>query len=179
MGLFTTNPVLDMLKQDHTKVKQLFEQFEDAKDSRSRERIIQETLLELDVHAKLEETLIYPAIREKIDADKGMDEALEEHHVAHVLINELRRLRPGDDRYGAKFTVLGESIKHHVREEEGTMFPEAEKADIDWEDLSERVTKRKEDLKTQKNNGARRSGKQSARQRKTHKSRGRQLKKAA
>ena len=90
MGLFSSsNPVFDMLKADHKKVKSLFEQFEKAKDSRSKARIVQETLLELDVHAKLEEALIYPSIRRKIDATDIMDEALEEHHVAHVLINEL------------------------------------------------------------------------------------------
>lgn len=179
MGLFTTNPVLDMLKQDHTKVKELFEQFKEAKDSRSRERIIQETLLELDVHAKLEETLIYPAIREKVDADQVMDEALEEHHVAHFLIKELRRMRPSDDHYEAKFTVLGESIKHHVKEEEGTMFPEAEKADIDWEDLNQEVMKRKEALKAKKNDGEGRPRSQKQAQRGRPKSRVRQLKKAA
>ena len=53
MGLFTTNPVFDMLKSDHRKVEKLFEEFESAKDSRSRGRIVEETLRELSVHAKL------------------------------------------------------------------------------------------------------------------------------
>jgi hemerythrin superfamily protein len=147
MGLFgPSNPVFDMLKQDHAKVKKLFEAFEEAKDSRTKERIIRDTLLELDVHTKLEETLIYPAIREKIDADKIMDEALEEHHVAHTLINELKRGVGKNGRYEAKFKVLGESIKHHVKEEEGTMFPEAEKADVDWKTLEQKARARKETL---------------------------------
>jgi len=115
MGLFTTNPVFDMLKKDHKKVQELFDQFEAAEDSRSKVRIVQDTLRELEVHATLEETLIYPAIRERIEEEEVMDEALEEHHVAHVLINELKRMKPSDTRYQAKFTVLGESIKHHVK----------------------------------------------------------------
>ena len=146
MALFTTNPVFDMLKKDHRKVQELFEEFEGAEDSRSKTRIIQETLRELEIHAKLEETLIYPAIRKEIEEEDVMDEALEEHHVAHVLINELKRMKPSDARYEAKFTVLGESIKHHVKEEEGTMFPEAEKADINWDELAEDAMKRKETL---------------------------------
>jgi hemerythrin superfamily protein len=146
MGLFTTNPVFDMLKKDHRKVEELFDQFESADDSRSRARIVEETLRELTIHAKLEESLIYPAIREKLDDDDLMDEALEEHHVAHVLINELNRMTPGDERYDAKFTVLGENIKHHVKEEEGTMFPQAEKAELDWEELSRKAMERKEAL---------------------------------
>jgi hemerythrin superfamily protein len=148
MAVFgSTNPVFDMLKQDHAKVKQLFEEFEKTEDSRTKERIIRDTLLELEVHAKLEEMLIYPAIREEIDAEDIMDEALEEHHVAHTLINELKRRTGSKGRYEAKFKVLGESIKHHVKEEEGTMFPEAEKADIDWEALAQEAMERKEALK--------------------------------
>jgi hemerythrin superfamily protein len=150
MGLFTTNPVFDMLKKDHRKVEELFDQFESADDSRSRARIVEETLRELTIHAKLEESLIYPAIREKLDDDDLMDEALEEHHVAHVLINELNRMTPGDERYDAKFTVLGENIKHHVKEEEGTMFPQAEKAELDWEELSRKAMERKEALMARK-----------------------------
>jgi hemerythrin-like domain-containing protein len=140
MGLLgNTNPVFEMLKQDHAKVKQLFQDFEQAKDSRGKQRIIQETLFELEVHAKLEETLIYPAIRKEIEAIEIMDEALEEHHVAHTLINELKRRTGSSGRYEAKFKVLGESIKHHVKEEESTMFSLAEEdADLDWEALAQK-----------------------------------------
>ena len=147
MGIFgASNPVFDMLQQDHSKVKKLFEEFEAAKDTRVKKRIIQTTLLELDVHAKLEEALIYPAIRRKIDADEIMDEALEEHHVAHTLLNELKRGRGMNGRYEAKFKVLGESIKHHVKEEESTMFPEAEKADLDWDALAQKAMAKKRAL---------------------------------
>jgi hemerythrin superfamily protein len=147
MGLFgSSNPVFDMLKKDHEKVQQLFEDFYEANDSRMKERIIRDTLLELEAHAKLEEMLIYPAIREKIDNEEVMDEALEEHHVAHTLINELKRRSGSHGRYQAKFKVLGESIKHHVKEEEGTMFPEAEKADLDWEALAQEAMERKQTL---------------------------------
>ena len=104
----------------------------------------------LEDHATLEEQLIYPAIREEIDAEDIMDEALEEHHVAHTLINELKRMSPSEDRYDAKFTVLGENIKHHVKEEENSMFPEAEKADLNWEELAQQAMERKEVLKARK-----------------------------
>jgi hemerythrin superfamily protein len=147
MGLFTSsNPVLSMLKADHEKVNALFAEFKEAKDARTKDRIVRETLRELEVHAKLEETLIYPAIRREIDADDTMDEALEEHHLAHTLINELKRMTPGDERFAAKFTVLGESIKHHVQQEEGQMFPQAEEADLPWDDLQQQAMKRKEAL---------------------------------
>jgi len=111
MGIFTTNPVLDMLKNDHKKVQELFEQFKAADDSRSKSRLVVEAIRELEIHSKLEETLIYPAIREKIDQDDVMDEALEEHHVAHVLIKELKRIR---ERFTIRSQVHGSRRKYQT-----------------------------------------------------------------
>lgn len=140
-----TNPVIAMLKEDHKKVKGLFEEYEDA-NPRKQQEIAETVIHELDVHAALEEELIYPAIREEIDEDDLMNEANEEHHLVHVLIAELKKLDPSDEIFKAKFTVLGELVKHHVKEEEGEMFPKAQKADIDWEELGAEVTERKEQL---------------------------------
>ena len=140
-----TNPVLAMLKDDHKKVKGLFEEYKDA-NSRKQQEIADTVVHELEVHAALEEELIYPAIREQIDEDELMNEATEEHHLVHVLIGELKKLDATDEIFTAKFTVLGELIKHHVKEEEGEMFPKAQKADLDWEALHAEVHERKEQL---------------------------------
>lgn len=179
MGLWgSSNPVFDMLKKDHSKVKQLFDDFGKAEDSRMKERIMRDTLLELEVHAKLEETLIYPAIRKKIDAEDIMDEALEEHHVAHTLINELkRRTGSSNGRQEAKFKVLGESIKHHVKEEEGTLFPEAEKGDIDWEALAKKAIEQKQALMAK--NGSVRTGRGTRQTNVRRQKKGQHLRKAA
>jgi hemerythrin superfamily protein len=138
--------VVGMLKADHRKVEGLFKEFEQAKDRRTKIRIIQHALQELEVHAALEEELIYPAIRAKIDDEEIMDEAVEEHHVAHVLIDELKAMQSSDDRYDAKFKVLAESIKHHVKEEESQVLPKAEELEIDSPEFQERVSERKEAL---------------------------------
>jgi hemerythrin superfamily protein len=140
-----TNPVLAMLKDDHKKVKGLFEEYKDA-TARKQQEIADTLVHELEVHAALEEELIYPAIREQIDEDALMNEATEEHHLVHVLIGELKKLDASDASFTAKFTVLGELIKHHVKEEEGEMFPKAQKADLDWEALNVEVHERKEQL---------------------------------
>ena len=140
-----SNPVLTMLKADHKKVKALFAEFEDA-TARKREDLAQTAIQELEVHAELEEGLIYPAIRAGIEDDEVMNEAAEEHHLVHVLIAELKELDPNDETFKAKFTVLSELVKHHVKEEEGEMFPKAEKAKIDWEALKAEVMERKEQL---------------------------------
>jgi len=64
----------------------------------------------------------------------------------NVLIAELKKLDRTEETFKAKFTVLGELVKHHVKEEEGEMFPNAQKAEIDWETLSAEVEERKEQL---------------------------------
>ena len=142
--------VTDMLRKDHKKVKGLFEEFEQAEDATTKQRIVETALTELEVHSKLEEELIYPAIRAEVDDDDLMDEALEEHHVVHGLLGELKKMKPSDERYDAKFTVLAENVRHHIKEEESEMFPKAEDCEIDWEALCSQVMKRKEQLTAKK-----------------------------
>ncbi|HVG02196.1 MAG TPA: hemerythrin domain-containing protein, partial [Nitrospira sp.] len=137
--------VVQMLKEDHKKVKELFEEFESA-EGRERGEIARTAIQELEIHADLEETLIYPAIRKELEEDDMMNEAVEEHHLVHVLLKELKKLKPNDGKFQAKFMVLGELVKHHVEEEENEMLPQAEESELDWEALESRVMKRKEAL---------------------------------
>ena len=120
-----SNPVLTMLKADHKKVKALFAQYEEA-TPRKQHTIAHTVIEELEIHAELEEELIYPAVRKGTKDDKLMNEATEEHHLVHVLIAELKELDPRDATFIAKFTVLGELVKHHVKEEVGR-FPRPRK----------------------------------------------------
>src|SRR5436189_5884142 len=76
---------ISLLKEDHEKVKDLFEKFEAADDSSEKQNIIAETIEELKVHATIEEEIFYPAIREEV-GDDLMNEAEVEHHVARMLI---------------------------------------------------------------------------------------------
>ena len=135
--------VIEMLKEDHEKVKGLFEDFESA-EGREQADIAATAIMELEVHADLEEKLIYPAIREHIDEDEMMNEAVEEHHLVHVLIKELKKLKPKDEVFQAKFKVLGELVKHHIEEEEGEMLPKAQESEIDWEKPETAGMKRRE-----------------------------------
>ena len=149
--------VIEMLKEDHEKVKGLFEDFESA-EGREQADIAATAIMELEVHADLEEKLIYPAIRKHIDEDEMMNEAVEEHHLVHVLIKELKKLKPKDEVFQAKFKVLGELVKHHIEEEEGEMLPKAQESDIDWEKLETAVMKRRETM-TSKLSGQKKTSK--------------------
>jgi hemerythrin superfamily protein len=135
-----------MLTADHKRVKTLFSEFDKLKEEGSDEEksaIVEQICNELKIHAEIEEEIFYPAVREAIDDSDLMDEAIVEHAGAKELIAQLEEASPEDDLYDAKVTVLGEQIDHHVKEEEGDMFPKARKAKVDTEALGARMLKRR------------------------------------
>jgi hemerythrin-like domain-containing protein len=143
---------LDILAEDHQKVLKMFEQFRKMKkkanaDEEEMQVLVETACAELTIHSQVEEELFYPAVRDAIDADDLLDEAEVEHASAKQLITELAAMQPGDDLYDAKFTVLGEYVKHHVDEEEHEIFPKAKKAKIDLEALGDDLRTRKQELR--------------------------------
>jgi hemerythrin superfamily protein len=62
---------IEMLKDDHEKVKALFEQYEAAgqRAHQKKKSIAEEVFAELAVHTTLEEELFYPAMKRKADQD--------------------------------------------------------------------------------------------------------------
>ena len=140
---------IDLLKEDHNKVKRAFKEFEkmDRSDTETCRQLIRTVCEDLRVHTTLEEELFYPAVREAIEDEDIMNEAAVEHETAKMLIEQLENMEPDDPNYFATFTVLGEYVMHHVKEEEGEMFPQAKKAkDLDLEALGEQIKARKEEL---------------------------------
>jgi hemerythrin superfamily protein len=86
-------------------------------------------ITELSIHASIEEQVFYPATRvARGETEDMVLEALEEHHLAKVMLAELEKMAPEDERFTPKGHVLIESIRHHVKEEEGEMFPNVRKA---------------------------------------------------
>jgi hemerythrin-like domain-containing protein len=151
---------IEMLREDHHKVKNLFEEFKHAEEKQAKEQIVENTLRELEVHAALEEEIFYPAAEKQVDEKESMDEAREEHHVVKLLIGELGKMTAGDERYDAKYTVLAESVKHHIEEEESELFPKLE-GKLDAEELGAEMETRKQELQQQPHKRARTSGSRS------------------
>lgn len=134
-----------ILKTDHDTVKALFDEFEKAEKRGRKTKIIEQALTELKLHAVLEEEIFYPTVRAHVGRDI-MNEADEEHHVAKLLIAELDTIGGENDHRDAKFTVLAESVRHHIREEETEMLPKAKELTIDFEVLGQRMLARKKEL---------------------------------
>ena len=155
---------IEMLREDHRKVKQLFDEFEHAEESQAKEQIVENTVRELEVHAALEEEIFIPPPRSKSMRRESIDEAREEHHVVKLIIGELKKMRADDERYDAKYKVLSESVKHHIEEEESELFPKLE-GELDAEGLGTRMETRKQELQRQPR---KRSGVRSVKSRKSH-----------
>ena len=102
-----------MLREDHQKVRQLFDQFHKTTNAHEKRDIVTAALASLEVLAKLKEELIYPAWREHVNEQNLMDEALKEHQIVYVLIKELKNMDPEDKRLDTRKT--GKSFKQSPR----------------------------------------------------------------
>ena len=116
-----------LLEADHRRLEALFAQgaATTTRAVKRRARILAALAAELNVHELIEEKVLYPALRPFSEARDVVLEGGEEHHVADLLLRELKAVAPGDERWAAKLKVLQESIEHHIQEEERLMFPTA------------------------------------------------------
>ncbi len=123
---------ITLLKDDHKTVEKLFKRFEKLGpdgDEVQKRSLVDDMIHELSVHAHIEEQIFYPAVRESVpDEEDTVLEGLEEHHIVKWTLSELDGMSPSEERFDAKVTVLIESVRHHVEEEEGEMFPGVRKA---------------------------------------------------
>ncbi|SFJ55684.1 hemerythrin domain-containing protein [Caulobacter sp. UNC279MFTsu5.1] len=138
---------ITLLKKDHREVEGWFDEYEQLEEGAEKLALFNKIALALKVHTRIEEEIFYPEERGEIEDDL-LDEAYVEHDGAKKLIAEIEAMQPGDDYYDAKVKVLGEYIKHHVKEEEqpGGIFAQAKKGDEDLEAMGQRLKARKEEL---------------------------------
>jgi hemerythrin-like domain-containing protein len=116
-----------LLKEDHQKVNGIFQQLEPTTEraEKTRTELFAKLSEELDVHARVEETIFYPAIKQAAETREIVLEGFEEHHVVKLLLKELEAVPVDTEQWTAKLKVLQENVEHHVEEEEGEMFQKA------------------------------------------------------
>ena len=137
---------VELLKEDHEKVQDLFKKFEKAKDESEKEDIADQVDLELRVHSMIEEEILYPALRD-IDSET-VAESFEEHGVVEQLLNELATMELGEEQFEAKFKVMQENVEHHIEEEEKEMFPKCSKIE-NYDEIGLQLVQRKVELMDQ------------------------------
>ena len=118
---------LELLKKDHRKVAELFEQVEATEDEKKHRQLFEQIKGELETHAHIEEAVMYPAFEKKEELKDMVLEAYEEHKQIKTLLREIAALSDGSERLDAKLKVMGENVEHHVDEEENEMFPKVKK----------------------------------------------------
>jgi hemerythrin superfamily protein len=141
---------IDLLKKDHDEVEALFKDYQllaDGNgDARDRRELSTKICGLVAVHAMIEEQIFYPAAREAGVDHALLNEAAIEHRSAKELIAQIGGSQASDGLYDARVKVLGEQIQHHVKDEEGELFPACRKSGMDMDKLGERLQRRKEQL---------------------------------
>jgi len=119
---------LELLKEDHQKVKKLFAEAEGTEDEKKKRRIFDEIKTELETHSRIEEEVFYPAMQEHEELKDMVLEAIEEHKQVKTLLREMESLVSDSEKFEPKLSVLMENVEHHAEEEEeGKMFPKIRK----------------------------------------------------
>jgi hemerythrin superfamily protein len=123
-----TMDALELLKQDHAKVKELLEKAESAEQGKERTAIFEKIKTELETHARIEENVFYPAVQKNEELKDMVLESIEEHKQVKTLLREMDNLSKDSEKFQPKLKVLKENVEHHAEEEEeGKMFPKVRK----------------------------------------------------
>jgi hemerythrin superfamily protein len=142
-----TTSAVGLLKADHRKVDKLFKEFEGAKTTSSKQKLMDEIVKELTVHASIEEDLVYPLLEtQEGKTAERTQEANEEHHLLKVALAELADTPASSKQAKPKVKVISELVKHHVKEEESQLLPKLESSGVDLKVLAEQMRERKQQL---------------------------------
>ena len=135
-----------MLRADHKLVSGLFEKYEKSHTTMEKKRLVELICNELSVHVQVEEEIFYPAVKAALKDKLLVPEAMVEHASLKALIAEVEGVEPDGEMFDAKIKVLGEYVKHHVKEEQNEMFPQAKASDVDMNELGAMMADRKAEL---------------------------------
>jgi hypothetical protein len=118
---------LTLLKDEHDAVKKLLTEGEDTTEraEKTRTELYERLKFMLTTHERMEEEVLYAALREHPRSKEIALEGYEEHHVVDEIFEELEQTPVSDETWGAKFKVAKENLEHHIEEEEGEMFQKA------------------------------------------------------
>jgi hemerythrin superfamily protein len=141
---------VSLLKADHAKVTELFSEFEKTHTASKKKQLAGEICTALTVHAQVEEEMFYPEVKAALKDKELVPEAAVEHAVIKELVAQIEGDEEGGEMYDARVKVLSEYVKHHVKEEEGEIFPKLKQSPLDLVELGARMAERFESLRAAK-----------------------------
>jgi len=148
----TTSPLpppkdaIALLKADHEAVSQLFAEYEGTRSVANKKALVAKICTALSVHVQIEEDIFYPAVKAALKDKLLVPEAMVEHAGVKGLIAQLEVAEPDAEVFDAKVKVLSEYVKHHVKEEQSEMFPQAKATSLDMVELGARMATRRNEL---------------------------------
>lgn len=146
----TAQDATALLRADHKRVSELFASYEKSRSVATKKQLVAQICTELSVHAQVEEEIFYPAVKKALKDKVMVPEATVEHASLKALIAQVEGIEPDGEMFDAKMKVLSEFVKHHVKEEQGEMFPKAKSTDLDMDELGAQLAARKTELLAQR-----------------------------
>ena len=122
---------LEILKNDHQKISDLFAEAKTYVDMR---RLFDTIKNELEVHAHMEETIFYPEYQKHERLKDLVQDARTQHGLIKELLQDLEQ-QDGPE-FENTFQTLMAEVQLHFTDEENEIFPQVRSA-IDGPDLSE------------------------------------------
>ena len=145
-----TQDATALLRADHKAVAGLFADYEKSRSAATKKKLVARICTELSVHAQIEEEIFYPAVKLATKDKKLVPEAVVEHGTLKALIAQVEGMEPDGEMFDARIKVMSEYVKHHVKEEQGEMFPKAKATKLDMHVLGARLAERKAELIAQR-----------------------------
>lgn len=142
---------IDLLDADHLHVHGLLQSYRELVRKRAsplqRRALAEEICLELTIHAKVEEEIFYPAMRDALRDEDVLDEAEDQHGSLRELVGQVLATAPQDALYDARVAVLADYVERHVRQEREQVFNRVLASRADLQSLGRAIAARKEELR--------------------------------
>lgn len=138
-----------LLDDDHNRVLQLFNQYDNHKEAASpaeKKRVAREIIRELKIHTVLEEEIYYPRMREKADIDDRVDAMEDDHRKIDRMIKDVEAASTQDEDFDNRMFALGRAVRDHISEERSNLFDVAEVMGINTPEMARRLHDRKQEL---------------------------------
>ena len=140
--------VIDLLSTDQDEIAELLERYDvlaaDRVQPDERKTLAEELCSLLLVHAAVKEEIFYPALREVIDEEYLIDEALVTLDSARSLMDDIQNGDPTEPRYDEQVRILHELVTQHFDEERTQLFPKARASTLDLEEIGGEIAARQE-----------------------------------
>jgi hemerythrin superfamily protein len=146
IAMATPKDAIALLRADHKAVDALFKDYESARRGSQKQALVKEICVQLTAHAQIEEEIFYPAVQKALRDKELVPEARVEHATMKSLIAQIEDVAPDGELYEAKVMVLGEYVRHHVKEEQNELFPKVKETRLDLVALGEQLAARKREL---------------------------------